>query len=615
MSAVDPLTRVFSSQAVSDLADPRSFARGVAYMRDGRVSASSGTGHRREVRRLEVTVYGTMPYVVRLWVNGEEEPRWSCTCPAAEDGSFCKHCVAVALTLDAEDADRVDGPGEQRGPMAALRPAGERPRLVDSLRGRLGSGSDHDLVESVQRLSPDRLSSILIEHASSDWRLRERLVAELAAVRGEGPDVGAWRGRIDAAFAPYTEFVSYREAGGWAEGVFPVIDTLDDLTDAGQSHAVVLLAEHAHRRAEEAINYVDDSDGRLSVISDRLFEVHIRACRKSRPEPVELAGRLVDLELRSDLEGFRRAAAAYADVLGDAGLAAYREHLEARREPTDPDADTPDGWMSDYTIRSALVGWALGTGDPDNLIAVYRGADWIGPDAVLEIARALEVAGRVEEAIGWAERGLSESSDRVWQTRQLRGFLAERLRERGESKAAVGLFWDAFRSDPSLESYRCLLSEAEEKPGSTGGWSERCVAELRARVAGEVAGGEPAGRRAGTSNARALVAILLFEGRTDEAWEAALAVGCSHEQWMALAWERENTRPLDAIAVYEPEVLALIEQKRTASYRQAVDLMERIRRLAESSGEPERFSALLDRARTEHRAKRNLKKLLDERGW
>ena len=43
--------------------------------------------------------------------------------------------------------------------------------------------------------------------------------------------------------------------------------------------------------------------------------------------------------------------------------------------------------------------------------------------------------------------------------------------------------------------------------------------------------------------------------------------------------------------------------------------MDRIRRLAADARVSERFTELLERARTEHRAKRNLKRLLDERGW
>lgn len=85
--------------------------------------------------------------------------------------------------------------------------------------------------------------------------------------------------------------------------------------------------------------------------------------------------------------------------------------------------------------------------------------------------------------------------------------------------------------------------------------------------------------------------------------------------WLTLAREREDTYPMDAIGVYSPEVFARIDQKKTPAYRAAVDLMDRIRRLAETAGEPDQFATLLERVRTEHRAKRNLKKLLDERGW
>ena len=91
--------------------------------------------------------------------------------------------------------------------------------------------------------------------------------------------------------------------------------------------------------------------------------------------------------------------------------------------------------------------------------------------------------------------------------------------------------------------------------------------------------------------------------------------GCAERMWMTLARAREKTHPSDAMDVYEPRVLELINQKKTHAYRSAVDLMERIRHLADAANEPDRFRSLLERVRTEHRAKRNLKKLLDAKGW
>ena len=82
-----------------------------------------------------------------------------------------------------------------------------------------------------------------------------------------------------------------------------------------------------------------------------------------------------------------------------------------------------------------------------------------------------------------------------------------------------------------------------------------------------------------------------------------------------LAERRETVAPGDAIDVYEPIVLAAINTKKTPGYQRAVHLMERIERLAPLAGAPERWESLLSRVRTEHEAKRNLRKLLDKHGW
>ena len=84
---------------------------------------------------------------------------------------------------------------------------------------------------------------------------------------------------------------------------------------------------------------------------------------------------------------------------------------------------------------------------------------------------------------------------------------------------------------------------------------------------------------------------------------------------MTLARAREPDCPMDAVAVYEQAALAIIARKDAKQYQSAVDLMVRICRLAESAGKPERFAALLDRTRTEHRPKRKLQSILDAQGW
>jgi uncharacterized Zn finger protein len=575
-----PLAEAFSRSDVMGLAGPAVYGRGVGYLRQGRVEPQAGGDS-----RFRATVRGSMPYKVELWVDGGQ-PGWSCTCPYAEDGSFCKHCVATALLFDDDDLNALlDDPPE----------SGDEPR----------EEGDVLLAEHVVRLDRRRLVELLLEAADQDWRLRERLLADARAERGQGPDLAVWRRRVDAAFHPYGEVVTYHQAAGWAARVDEVIDALAELCDVGHPEAAAVLAEHAHRRADEAIDYVDDSDGWLTTISQRLVELHLHACAEGAPDPVELAGRLVALELTSELDGFHRAAATYANVLGPDGLAEYRRLVRPRWDEL---RSRSEGWSSRrYTLREAMVGLALATDDPDGLIEVYR-HDPTTADAYLGIARALMVAGRDGEAETWAREGLAESAGRSWQTQPLRDLLARLLRDRGEPSAALELFWDAFVRAPSLSAYRRLLDEAGDDAQTV---KARALEALTYRVE-QPADGDA---RGGPGPSGVLVEILAYEGDTQRAWEVATDHGCDRQMWLTLARTREDAHPLDAIGVYEPEVFALIEAKKNATYRQAVDLLGRIRRLAGQADQPQRFEAALQRVRAEHGRKRNLMKLIDQKGW
>jgi Uncharacterized conserved protein len=95
------LTSFLTETAVMEMAGARSFARGVAYQRDGRVNLGAVSGE-----RATAVVRGTVPYETALWV-ADGELAWSCSCPVGDGGDFCKHCVAVALSIGSVgDTDR-----------------------------------------------------------------------------------------------------------------------------------------------------------------------------------------------------------------------------------------------------------------------------------------------------------------------------------------------------------------------------------------------------------------------------------------------------------------------------------------------------------------------------
>lgn len=85
------------------LAGKRSYERGEAYV-------DAVTGLRRTDRGVRATVHGSEPYRVSLdWADGPLTGR--CSCPYAQEGNFCKHCVAVGLCwMDSDEQDFDDDP-------------------------------------------------------------------------------------------------------------------------------------------------------------------------------------------------------------------------------------------------------------------------------------------------------------------------------------------------------------------------------------------------------------------------------------------------------------------------------------------------------------------------
>lgn len=576
----------FGSAVANDLAGDGAYHRGVAYYRDGRVEVE--TLHRD---RAVATVRGTLPYHVEL-ASDDGALSWWCSCPAAENGAFCKHCVAVAMAV------------EQHALSASA---------VPDLDATMSDALDDDLRPYVFGLDRERLAGIVMGQIAADIRLRDRLIAQAAAESGRRPSIEDWKRRIDRAFAPYGDFVSYRDAPEWAERVHEVVAGLGALADAGFSEVVVDLTEYALNEAEAAIGYVDDSDGWITDISNRLADLHRGATASAHPDPVDLARRLVDYELTMTLDVFRRAASTYAGVLGADGLAAYRSRLdEEARDVRQVDADEPDAWSRRWALHHAMVGWALGSGDPDALIEVVSDDRWSPPGGIslhdhVDVARTLADAGRIDEAITWARSGIEQWRGRRLGTSDLDDLLARLLRSVDDESGAADVFWDAFIAAPSVGSYRRLLAE---DPDHADEWRTRCVTAMRNRLVEH--DDHP---MAPHPEARVLVQTMMFEGDIDGAWEVATSWGADDQSMMALARAREPDHPLDAAEVYEDAALVLIARTERQAYERAVELMARIERLADAAGSPGRFSDLLERVRTEHRAKRTLQGLLDDRGW
>jgi len=111
-----------------------------------------------------------------------------------------------------------------------------------------------------------------------------------------------------------------------------------------------------------------------------------------------------------------------------------------------------------------------------------------------------------------------------------------------------------------------------------------------------------------------LVEILLWEGNVEEAWREAKEGGCSDQLWLNLAARREEVYPEDSLAIYQERIEPLVNRTNNKAYRDAYELLIRVRELTRRLGRQADFEEFVELLRLEYKRKRNFIKLLDGMG-
>ena len=545
----------------------------------GDKSYGRGLEYLDAVRNLEIgaeqttaTVHGTDAYEVVLIPDGAGVTG-ECSCPHGQEGFFCKHLVAVGLTVQ--------------------RQAEDLPQL------RAAAAAKAQALDSwLDGLSRADLLTLVREQVRADRDLRRRLELRAAAA-----DPGDMQARVQELLDVYEVsrrgYVEYSDAKAYSTQIDQVVDVIDGLTDAGQAAAAVSVARYALQVLTDALGRADDSDGYIGGSARELAAAHAQACATADVDQVELASWLAGFVLGQGDWLTNFGVEDYGEALGDRGKAEYRRLI------TEVWQRNPTGWHEKFLMRSTLQA----IGDVDALIAMYA-AD-LGPQGLthLMIAKELDRAGRADEALHWAERGLREATERVGD--QLADYLVARYESAGALDKALTARQTAFDTDRTLARYRALRDAA----GKTGQWEavrERALRQLKKDAAAYRAQGESGFDYAWTASP-VLVSALIDDGDTAAAWDAAAGIA-SARQWLTLADLIAQDRPGDALPIYLRAVEPLMSQTGDPVYEQVADLLVKIRDCHQRLGTSAQFAAYLTWLRADQKRKRNLIKLLDRRG-
>jgi len=590
MTESHPLSKILTSHLVQRLAGDRYYQRGVDYLRRGRVTEFEASDD-----SIEAIVEGTEEYAVRLTAvpDGLE---WDCNCPLGLDGEFCKHCVAVALKWLEGQA----GVGVPKAGGTAKRP-------------NAAKVTDEDIAAALDAVDKAALVKMVLEWAEDDRFLKDRLTHKAARNKGPEAAIAQARKTLEKAIR-VRRYVEYREMRSYAATVETAIDSVEELLRAGHASGVMELCEAGVRWLSAACEQVDDSDGYMSSLMDRLHNMYLQACKEAKPDPKALAAKLFQNELRGGFDAWSGSLEAYAEVLGEEGLATYRSMAEAEwaKVPFNTEAGAASDGQSYFKITEIMKTLARRSGNIEEQVAVLE-RDLSNAYGYQEIARIYREACDYAKALAWAERGMKAFSG--YYGAGLRRIVAEEYRRADRHADALRIVWVEFRDAPSLEGYK-RLEEFALAADDWEEWRAQALAHVRRTVAGKARTPDKVdvfiqkwGRR---SDRSLLVEIFLHEGKVEEAWDEAKAGECSEGLWLRQAELRERMHPADAQAIYfrlgERDI-----QMATGNYDSGVALLERAAGAARSAGKSPEFQAALDSLLVKYKAKRNLLKRVDVR--
>jgi hypothetical protein len=142
-------------------------------------------------------------------------------------------------------------------------------------------------------------------------------------------------------------------------------------------------------------------------------------------------------------------------------------------------------------------------------------------------------------------------------------------------------------------------------------WAERGLRVLNAAIArdaSQITRWQP--KPSGPDTSR-LLAIALWEGDVDAAWEAVQSGQCQQGLRLSLAKGLAPTRAQDAIGLYRTIVVEMVGQTKNDAYASAVNLVKEVQKLMVGLGQVPQFASYVTELRVAFKPKRNFIKLLD----
>jgi len=522
----------------------------VGYFRDGRVTLSE----RRE-DGFDARAEGTASY--RLWLRADGgRLDWACTCPAAENGGFCKHLVAGALAWLGGDDD--DEPTEP----------------------------EQSLHSALQAQPAERLADWLYQAALDDPALARSLRLRLSGGAAELK-------KALGAMLRKRGFLDWQRSMAFAQRLQEPLALLTDQLQRDPSLCLE-LTEYALKRLLRIYAEADDSGGSIGDAMHEFAGLHARAAAAAQVTPRKFADRLYTLKREDEWNLFPLAS--YWEALGTEGREHYAGHIEAEFAAlgnTPASSSDTSAWLAEAPITQRYEELARVRGDFEALLRVLMRNLGSG-HGYQRIVAACREYGHDSMALAWAQRGLEAYPD--W--RGMRTLAAGELERAGRVDEARDLLWAEFVNRPGTESWQRLREAWDEKWPGVRRQALASVAERERQLED--------GRRDVTLR----LELLRRDGDLETARRLALEQSANAGELQALAKALSRTHPVDASCLIRRAVDAQLPSANARSYH---SLIPHLMRAVELDPGPA-TTRWLTEIRQRYKARRKLIGLMDKAG-
>lgn len=303
----------------------------------------------------------------------------------------------------------------------------------------------------------------------------------------------------------------------------------------GYADAVLPVCEEAMTMLDHMIRIRQVRSVKLPQLHGEFAALHRQAALATTEDRGVFAERLLQLRLNSIGETMRGFPKEYAEALGTVGLARLRTLLEptfqqliqpvAQRRSASQGALSPHPPSPSPLHRKILADLAPLLEDSADQLAVLSALKRT-PEEIQKFAEDLDARQLPMEALQHLRRHYERQP-----TALLARLLAERYERLQHYEEALNYRWLIYETKMAVETYDELLKVAV-RANQTRQWQERAQTLAREK------------------NSKLLLDLLLREGRTKEALEAARDLGATIPVWEKLADLRVEAEPDLAMQLY-----------------------------------------------------------------